>query len=73
MPVGAGKYDELCTLVREKAEAQAVLIAVIGGNLGSGFSVQAPMDIQLAMADILEAMAKQIRADAAQGFGETRQ
>jgi hypothetical protein len=41
MPIGPGKYDELCTHVREKAKAQGAIVIVFGGELGSGFSVQA--------------------------------
>ena len=38
---GPGKYDDLCTQAREAAEAQAVVLIVMNGNKGSGFSVQA--------------------------------
>jgi hypothetical protein len=41
MPVGPNKYDHLATLVGESADAEAVVVIVIGGNDGSGFSVQA--------------------------------
>jgi hypothetical protein len=40
MPAGPGKYDELATHVRERSDAELVLVAVIAGNKGSGFSVQ---------------------------------
>jgi hypothetical protein len=38
--VGPGKYDDLATIVRERADAEAVIVIVFSGNLGSGFSVQ---------------------------------
>lgn len=38
--MGPGKYDALCTLVREQAEAVLVAVIVMGGNHGSGFAVQ---------------------------------
>ena len=41
MPLGPGKYDELATHVREASGAACVVVAVIGGKNGSGFSVQA--------------------------------
>lgn len=41
MAEGPGKYDDLATLVRERAEAACVIVTVIGGNKGSGFSIQA--------------------------------
>jgi len=40
MATGPGRYDHLATYCREKAEAEAVIVIIIGGNLGSGFSVQ---------------------------------
>ncbi len=40
MAEGAGKYDDLATEVRDKAEARGVLVAVIHGTKGSVFSVQ---------------------------------
>lgn len=62
MASGPGKYDDLATYVREKAEAGLVIVVVMGGNHGSGFAVQAearivtPPDISR----ILRAMAEQI-------------
>lgn len=38
---GPGKYDDLCTAVREAAEAEVAIVIVLGGNRGSGFSAQA--------------------------------
>jgi len=40
MPVGPGKYDALCTDARVAADARACILIIIGGKLGSGFSVQ---------------------------------
>ncbi len=40
MPIGPGKYDELCTKVREETHALAALLIVIDGVKGSGFSMQ---------------------------------
>jgi hypothetical protein len=37
---GPGVYDDLCTAVRERAEAVFAAVVVIGGNRGSGFAVQ---------------------------------
>lgn len=37
---GPGKYDDICTIVRENTQALGAIIIVIGGNKGSGFSVQ---------------------------------
>lgn len=40
MPQGPGKYDELATLVLERAEAAGVVVIIVGGTKGAGFSVQ---------------------------------
>jgi hypothetical protein len=41
MAEGPGKYDDICTAAREAAGARAVVLIVLQGDLGSGFSVQA--------------------------------
>ena len=38
--IGPGKYDDLVTYVREQAKARGVILLVIDGERGSGFSVQ---------------------------------
>jgi len=40
MAIGPGKYDDLCTTVRESVEADAALVIIINGRKGSGFSLQ---------------------------------
>ena len=37
---GPGKYDEACTTVREMTGAVGVVLIVIEGDKGNGFSVQ---------------------------------
>jgi hypothetical protein len=61
MAIGPGKYDDLCTMVREKAEAEGAIVIVFGGKRGSGFSCQADLEATLRLPDILESVAKQIR------------
>lgn len=61
--IGAGKYDDLCTYVRETAKADAAMVVVLGGDKGPGFSVQADPVWLLALPDMLEHMARQIRTD----------
>lgn len=36
-----GPYDALTTFMLQQTEAEAVVVIVLGGNRGSGFSVQA--------------------------------
>jgi hypothetical protein len=66
MALGPGKYDDLCSYVRAQAgiaDSGGVAVIVINGNRGSGFSVQGDLARTLAMADILEATVKHMRAD----------
>lgn len=65
MPWGPGKYDELATHVQEQTGARGVLLAVIGGKLGEGFSVQASADVLVALPAILRTIADQIEAGVA--------
>lgn len=40
MAWGPGRYDDLCTAVRDLTGAHSVVLCVIGGHRGSGFSAQ---------------------------------
>jgi hypothetical protein len=61
MALGPGKYDEVCTAVRKQTHAAGVVLVIISGDLGSGFSVQAPLPMTQALPDLLEQLAKDIR------------
>ncbi len=61
--IGPGKYDDLCTEAREKSGAVAVIMIMLGGRHGSGFSVQAPLDVQVGLPQILRTVADQIEKD----------
>lgn len=64
MSSGPGKYDDLCTLVREGATADGAIVIVIGGARGNGFSVQlVHPDMVRALPDLLRAVADQIEDD----------
>ena len=63
MAVGPGKYDALCTKIREETKAQGVILMVFDGNQGSGFSVQAPLDLTFGLPAILRDLAQQIEED----------
>ena len=61
MPNGPGKYDDLCTEVRTAAGAEAAIVIVIGGNRGSGFSVQVHgEDMTARLPELLRNMADEI-------------
>ena len=63
MALGPGKYDDLATVVLERADAQGVIVLVIGGTLGNGFSVQATAGVTLLMPALLRMLADNIEAD----------
>lgn len=66
MPIGPGKYDDLCTLVRERTEAKGVLLIVVGGNNGLGFSCQADLVTTLSLPQLLRTVADMLDADTVQ-------
>jgi hypothetical protein len=71
--IGPGKYDDVCSRVREEVgpregDSGGVVLIVIGGPLGSGFSCQADLDVTLRLPEILESVAQQIREDRAKGI-----
>jgi hypothetical protein len=68
MAHGPGKYDDACTAVRVATQAHGVALIIIGGHSGSGFSVQGPAEIQLALPLLLRTMADQIEADMMRTF-----
>jgi hypothetical protein len=65
MPLGPGKYDEQATRVRVETEATAVVLVVIDGVKGSGFSVQAPAGFTDVLPSLLRGLADSIEADLA--------
>jgi hypothetical protein len=64
MTFGPGKYDDLCTEVREKANARGAIVIVIGGERGNGFSCQGDLVTLSRLPDVLESLAVQIRKSA---------
>lgn len=37
---GAGKYDDVCSQAREASDAKSIILMVIDGSRGCGFSIQ---------------------------------
>lgn len=60
------KYDHYCTFVRIQTAAEAVAVIVFGGDKGDGFTIQAQDEefARTVLPDMLEMMAKEIRANA---------
>lgn len=67
MPIGPGKYDDLTTHVRVQSKALGVIVIVFEGEHGSGFSVQAPLDITLKLPGLLRTVAADIEASMRRG------
>ena len=61
MPFGPGKYDAACTEIRERLHATGIILIVIGGEHGNGFSAQLPGYLVLETPEMLESVARQIR------------
>jgi len=64
MALGPGRYDDLCTYVRDQAKADGAIVIVLGGHKGSGFSMQGDLALMRRLPDMLEKLAATIRADA---------
>jgi len=63
MALGPGKYDSLCTFVREQAQAKGVFVIVVDGARGSGFNAQvSDFQLQAALPSILRQTADDIEA-----------
>jgi hypothetical protein len=67
MAFGPGKYDDLCTKVRDETHAQGVILIVIQGDKGTGFSCQLPLDVAMRVPEILRDVAGQIEGDRQKG------
>ena len=67
MPIGPGKYDALCSQVREQAKARGAIVIIFDGDKGSGFSVQADGLVTLGLPDLLETIAADIRKSFQEG------
>ena len=64
MTIGPGVYDDEATQVRESTSAKGVVLIVVGGDRGSGFSCQAQEDVILDLPAVLRSLADQVEADA---------
>ena len=64
MAIGQGKYDPECSELLEKLGASMVMLIVVGGTRGQGFSVSAT-DVALLeqIPEVLRNVAAQIEAD----------
>ena len=68
MAFGPGKYDDICTQIREQVgiteeTGGGIVVIVIGGRQGPGFAVQCDLQTTVILPDVLESVAKQMRRD----------
>lgn len=71
MALGPGKYDKLCTLVRERAQARGVILMVFGGTEGTGFCVQTDdLNLLTELPEILRGVAGDIEPDTKKDIDE---
>lgn len=63
MTMGPGAYDEETTMVMKRTKAHAVILIVIGGTKGEGFSIQSTPEVILKLPVLLRDIADQIDAD----------
>jgi hypothetical protein len=61
MPLGPGKYDAVLTEVREKTGGDVILI-VLNGNLGHGFSAQVSIEGMVRIPSLLRQVARDIES-----------
>jgi hypothetical protein len=77
MTAGPGKYDAEASFVQARTQAHGVLLMILEGNKGDGFSIatydiQATLEITLSLPKLLREMANQIDADIKeQNLGQT--
>lgn len=62
MALGPGKYDKEATAVRESTQARGVIVIVIDGVLGSGFSAQTVGSLAIELPAMLRSIADQIES-----------
>lgn len=61
MPLGPGKFDDLCTYALQKAQAESAALIIFGGKeRGSGFSVQGTAEALITLPQTLRAMATEV-------------
>ena len=63
MALGPGKYDWLATHTRKTVRASGVILIVMEGTRGSGFSVQASPEVTSRLPEILRHIADDIEKD----------
>lgn len=68
MAAGKGKYDDLCSEVRQKSGGSGAIVIIFEGTRGFGFSVQAAPEVIINIPNILDIVSSQIREDMKKGI-----
>jgi len=63
MALGPGKYDDICTYTQQQSKAAGVVLIIIGGDKGSGYSVRCAPALALKLPDVLRQVADKIQKD----------
>ncbi len=61
--IGPGKYDGECRVLQELLQANGVLLAVVGGKKGTGFSCAASLPNLKILPGVLREIADQLERD----------
>jgi hypothetical protein len=69
--IGPGKYDDICTEIRERTESTLCCLIIGGGNKGDGMSLQLVNDPSLILPTVmaLRAVADQLENDLKEQIG----
>jgi hypothetical protein len=64
MPIGAGRYNDVVTWVREHTDGDLVALIILGGPKGPSFEVQTrDPALEVMLPGVLRVMADQIERD----------
>lgn len=63
MAKGPGKYDDVATVAQQMTNAEAVIVIVVGGFKGHGFSVQGTEEMLKTVPSLLDMVSRQIKED----------
>lgn len=63
MPSDGGRYEPECVELQERLIASGVVLIVIQGERGSGISVRCDDQFQYGLPDMLESIARDLRAE----------
>jgi hypothetical protein len=66
MPIGPGKYDDICSKIRQEVNAKGVVLLILGGDKGDGFSCQAEKHLLECLRLCLEQSAEAMKQDIGQ-------